>query len=190
MTPKRSSIWWLLAIVMAILFLIVVAFNPGGWGTFLLDIAKSLLVQGGITVVLYGILRAVLAPLKGVTNVAWTRARLSGLFLLAALLAVVMLPGLFGRPVDIYDGLQTLVLVALFYVLAGRYRLILVKTRGKSDPPPSLKERQLYDNLLLKVSGDRSTLGRLIDYEQSRAPGLDRVEYLQRAIERWERENR
>ena len=187
---NRSSFGWLLAIVALLVFLVVVILDPGGWGAFLLDIAKAFLVQAGISAILYGILRATLTPLKNVYNVTWTRVRLSGLFFLAALLGVVMLPGLFERQVDIYDGLQTLLLVAVFYVLAGRYRLILIKTRGQSDPPPSLRERQLYDNLLLKVGGDRSTVERLIDYEQSRAPGFERAEYLQRAIERWERENR
>lgn len=189
MTLGRSFLWWLLAIVALLLLLAVVVLNPGGWGAFTLDVAKAFLVQAGISAVLYGILRATLTPLKNVYSVTWTRARLSGLFFLAALLGVVMLPGLFGRQVDIYDGLQTLVLVAVFYVLAGRYRLILVGVRPKSEAPVSLKERQLYDNLLLKVRGDRSTAERLIDYERTRAPGLDREEYIKRAIERWEHDN-
>jgi hypothetical protein len=189
MTLNRSSLWWLLIIIAIVLLLLVVVLDPGGWGTFLLDIAKAILVQGGIAAVLYSILRAALTPLKSVYNVTWTRARLSGLFLLAALLGVLMLPGLFGRPVDIYDGLQTLILVALFYVLAGRYRLILVGVRQKSEGPTSLMERQLLDNLLLKVRGDRATAERLIDYEQTRAPGLNRADYIKRAIERWEHDN-
>jgi hypothetical protein len=78
----------------------------------------------------------------------------------------------------------------LFYLLAGRYRLILVGVRPKSDAPPSLGERQLYDDLLLKVRGDRPTAERLIDYERTRTPSLDREEYIKRAIERWERDNR
>jgi hypothetical protein len=186
---NRSSLWWLLAIGALLLFLIVVLLDPGGWGAFLLDFTKALLVQGGIAAVLYGILRAALTPLKSVYSVTWTRARLSGLFFLAALLGMLMLPALFGRPVDIYDGLQTLILIALFYVLAGRYRLILVRVRQQGEPPASLKEHQLFDDLLLKVGGDRATAERLIDYERTRAPGLSREEYISRAIQRWERDN-
>jgi hypothetical protein len=51
-------------------------------------------------------------------------------------------------------------------------------------------ERQLYRDLLRKTRGDRELAERLIGYERKRRPGADRLQLLQDAIYRWERDNR
>jgi hypothetical protein len=72
---------------------------------------------------------------------------------------------------------------------------IMRKIRG--DPHPAeelftgaLREAALFDDLLRKVSGDRSVVERLIEYEQGQKPGATRLTGLQNAISRWEQENR
>lgn len=51
-------------------------------------------------------------------------------------------------------------------------------------------ESQLYTDLLTKVQFDRPTAESLIAYEQNRAPHATRFEWIQNAIDRWERDNR
>ena len=54
----------------------------------------------------------------------------------------------------------------------------------------ALREATLFDDLLRKVGGDRSTVERLIEYERGQRPGATRLTCLQNAISRWEHENR
>jgi hypothetical protein len=54
----------------------------------------------------------------------------------------------------------------------------------------ALQERLLYDRLLAITRNDRATVERLVAYEKQRLPRASRFELMQRAIERWERDNR
>lgn len=54
----------------------------------------------------------------------------------------------------------------------------------------ALREASLFDDLLRKVGGDRSTVERLIEYEKQLKPSATRLICLQNAIRRWEQENR
>jgi hypothetical protein len=54
----------------------------------------------------------------------------------------------------------------------------------------ALQEAALFDDLLRKVGGDRSTVERLIEYERGQRPNATRLTCLQNAISRWEQENR
>jgi hypothetical protein len=54
----------------------------------------------------------------------------------------------------------------------------------------ALREAALFDDLLRKVGGDRSTVERLIEYEHQQRPNATRLTCLQNAINRWEQENR
>lgn len=67
--------------------------------------------------------------------------------------------------------------------------------RGVPDPAQelfgaALQEKALFDNLLLKVGGDRTVVERLIAHERRHNANATRVTCLQGAIRRWERENR
>ena len=53
----------------------------------------------------------------------------------------------------------------------------------------ALREKELYDDLLQKVGGDRAVVDRLIEFERGQMPGATRWTRLQNAIRRWEREN-
>jgi hypothetical protein len=68
------------------------------------------------------------------------------------------------------------------------------KLRGEPDPAEELftgamREKALYDDLLLKVGGDRAVVERLLAFERGERPGATRLTCLQNAIRRWEREN-
>ena len=66
--------------------------------------------------------------------------------------------------------------------------------RSASSTPVTVprddRAEQLYRNLLRKSFGDKAKVERLIQYEATRAPGASRAEWIQSAIERWERDNR
>ena len=53
----------------------------------------------------------------------------------------------------------------------------------------SLKQAALYNDLLLKLGGDRQAAERLIDFERRRLPDANRLRWLQNAIRRWEQDN-
>jgi hypothetical protein len=53
----------------------------------------------------------------------------------------------------------------------------------------AMREAALFDDLLKKAGGDRSTVERLVEYEKQLSPGKTRLVHLQNAIHRWEREN-
>src|SRR5689334_12036185 len=48
----------------------------------------------------------------------------------------------------------------------------------------------LYNDLLAKVGGDRTVVERLIRFEQELAPRSVRKQWIENAIQRWERDNR
>jgi hypothetical protein len=52
------------------------------------------------------------------------------------------------------------------------------------------RERRLYRYILRKAGGDKDLVERLIEYERRRSPDLGRLELMQDAIFRWERDNR
>ena len=54
----------------------------------------------------------------------------------------------------------------------------------------ALDQAVLYKDLLLKVGGDPQTVERLILFERQHAPEGNRIQWLQNAILRWERDNR
>jgi hypothetical protein len=71
----------------------------------------------------------------------------------------------------------------------------LRKIRGEAHPAEelftgALREAALFDDLLRKVGGDRSTVERLIEYERRQRPNATRLTCLQNAVSRWEQENR
>jgi hypothetical protein len=79
--------------------------------------------------------------------------------------------------------------------LALKIESLLRKLRREKHPAEELftgamREAVLFDDLLRKVGGDRSVVERLIEYEKRQSPNARRVDLLQNAITRWERENR
>ncbi len=56
--------------------------------------------------------------------------------------------------------------------------------------PSSPAGRELFEDLLAKARGDRELVERLIAFERRQDPGASVEELLQRAIDRWERDNR
>ena len=54
----------------------------------------------------------------------------------------------------------------------------------------ALDQAELYNDLLRKVGGDHDAAERLIDFERRQSPNATRKEWLQSALQRWERDNR
>lgn len=54
----------------------------------------------------------------------------------------------------------------------------------------ALNQAELYNDLLLKVGGDRPTVERLIALERQQLRDGNRIRWLENAIRRWERDNR
>jgi hypothetical protein len=54
----------------------------------------------------------------------------------------------------------------------------------------ALDQANLYDDLLRKLGGDHEAAERLIEFERRQAPSATRKEWLQHALQRWERDNR
>jgi predicted nucleic acid-binding Zn-ribbon protein len=54
----------------------------------------------------------------------------------------------------------------------------------------SINQAELFDNLLVKVGGDREKVERLIEFERQQYPQGNRLVWLKDAIQRWERDNR
>jgi len=79
--------------------------------------------------------------------------------------------------------------------IALKVEALMRKLRGEPHMADDLfigimKQKDLFDDLLRKVGGDRSTVERLIEYEKQLKPGATRLVHLQNAIQRWEQENR
>jgi hypothetical protein len=53
----------------------------------------------------------------------------------------------------------------------------------------SINQAELFDNLLTKVGGDHAVAERLIDFEHKEYPQGNRIAWIERAIQRWERDN-
>lgn len=54
----------------------------------------------------------------------------------------------------------------------------------------ALNQVELFEDLLVKVGGDRAAAERLIAYEQRQDSQGNRIRWLERAIRRWEHDNR
>jgi hypothetical protein len=124
------------------------------------------------------------------------RGRLLGLLAGAgsAGLAFLLVVVLYGSALPLLaDPLSWL--GALLAVLSGWGGSALVNRLGGEDAAealfgPVIQENRLYQRLLAICRHDKDTAERLVEYERRRAPGAARREWIQRAIERWERENR
>ena len=76
--------------------------------------------------------------------------------------------------------------VPLLVLAAG----VVYYLRGAGQSLPWGKEAQLYRQLMERCRGDRERADRLITYEQERAPHLSRLQLLDRALYRFERDAR
>ena len=54
----------------------------------------------------------------------------------------------------------------------------------------AINQAGAFNELLIKVGGDRETAERLVDFERQRYPQGNRMLWLRNAIQRWEQDNR
>jgi len=91
------------------------------------------------------------------------------------------------RPITVLGwGLTMLAGVLAAYLYMKRARQEMVEALFY----PSEWDSQRYDELYMKVGYNVDRVERLIEYERRRAPGKSREEWIERAIQRWERDNR
>jgi hypothetical protein len=97
--------------------LVIVALYVDGWGTFLLDVAFTLLVQVVIAIMLFGWLIIVVDNLKGALKITpFSQNMRLGVFLASAIVALPLMGSVFHRPVDNYDIAQTLLILAATFL--------------------------------------------------------------------------
>jgi hypothetical protein len=94
------------------------------------------------------------------------------LLIIASLLALLGPWGLYAMPVVL------LAIAAAFYVAYIRPRM--------AGP----REKELYQELLLRARGDKALVERWVEYERGRNPAAGRLELLEDALYRWQRDNR
>ncbi len=74
----------------------------------------------------------------------------------------------------------------------GRFVQQLMKKPTPADElfGTSINQAELFDNLLIKVGGDRAKVEHLIDFERQQTPQGNRMIWLRNAIQRREQDNR
>ena len=78
----------------------------------------------------------------------------------------------------------------LFSKLTDAFHRIFNKPYSSNDIfGDALDASILYNDLLVKVGGDRAVVDRLIEFERMTAPKSTRRGWIQSAIQRWERDN-
>jgi len=214
MHNNRRLLRWLaivIGVVVGLPVLFVLFLNADGWGTFVLDLAFCFLVQASIALTLTGVLLVIfLTIFRNHTEFLLSRSTLVGIFLASAVPILSLFPTLFHRPADDHDIAQTIVMIIAFGLLIEPFKRLLRRpgsrlAYGAPSAPsrrPALRprtrparrishtHRKLYRNLLRKVMGDEPTVLRLMNLERQRAPDATTTELLERAIDRWERDNR
>jgi hypothetical protein len=115
--PIIGEVWWqrkwvkVVAVAGGLGVLGILLFDVGGWGTFVLDLALSFLVQVTIALILFGMLLAIFLIAFGkALRPFLSRHVLLGMFLLAAVLTLPLVAAVFRRRVDIYDVIMAIVL--------------------------------------------------------------------------------
>jgi hypothetical protein len=78
--------------------------------------------------------------------------------------------------------------------VAARLADFLRRLAGQPHPAEelfnqSLQQAGLFNDLLRKTGGDRAAVERLIDFERQQRPNGTRIQWLERAVKRWEQDN-
>ena len=115
--PIIGKVWWQRTWVKVITaagglgVLGILVLDVGGWGTFILDLALSLVVHTGIALALFGVLLAIfLIAFREIFKPFLSRYSVLGMFLLATILALPLVAAVFRRRVDVYDVIIAAVL--------------------------------------------------------------------------------
>ncbi|MEM9217915.1 MAG: zinc ribbon domain-containing protein [Cyanobacteria bacterium P01_F01_bin.150] len=99
-------------------------------------------------------------------------------------------------PIAAMVGLSGFLMIGGFFwaallvpLVIGCIRFIpgLVNRSSKADRG---LERQAYEQLVRRAAGDRSMANRLIDFERQRSPNATRLQLIQDALFRWDRDRR
>ncbi len=87
------------------------------------------------------------------------------------------------------------ILGGVFTLMAALFATNLYMKRVRRNMVEALffsskEESRLYEDLYMKVGYDPERVERLIDYERQQAPQESRAELIERAIQRWNQDNR
>lgn len=86
--------------------------------------------------------------------------------------------------------LAAVTIVALFLIRIFGNPLARRRAGHAAPGRLSRRERQTYAQLLRKAAGDRALVERLVNLERQRNPRATRLQWMQNALARWERDNR
>jgi hypothetical protein len=184
-----SVLKWLMVIVAPLLLVLIIG-DVWGWGTFLLDIIYATFVQALLALLLFGWLIVLSEVVQGGTPFASRPWGVKfGVFAACVLMIFPLMGKVFHRSVDIYDVGQTVIIIAL--------GLLLIRSNFKFVRSPLANASMvilpsnmgLYQNLLVKVGGDKAVAQRLIEYERRKQPGADQANLIRGAITSWEQDN-
>jgi hypothetical protein len=124
----------LIIVVLLVALLVVQIQDYDGWGTFMVDVAKASAVQLVAALVLLAVMLAVLQVRGQDSGKPPSSSAVWAAFVLAPVLVLPVLPVVFQRPIDVYDGIQTLALLAIFCWLGSYYRENLWKRSPRPEP--------------------------------------------------------
>ena len=122
-----------------------------------------------------------LLPDKGEGGIDASQSQARQKYSMAAIALVVIVAFLAAQ------GLTWALYLIPLIALAGG--IAYYATRQSASSGASL-DKQLYQQLLARAGGDRKMVDRLIQYEQKRHPDSNRLQLLQNAIYRWDRDRR
>jgi hypothetical protein len=191
---------------------IILLFDVDGWGSFAWSWGAPLFVQAVSAAILAGLFLAIVRIISSnLFSLCLSRPALLLLLVVTASAALPFVSSVFDRPLDMYDGIQTVVLAVIWAFLTQPIRRLLKRfepasarlaiplqresARRPAQPayapqsaPPepesmSYSDEGLYRRLLSSVGGDRAKAKRLIDFEHTRAPYAGRDECIQRALD-------
>lgn len=191
---------------------------PGNWGSILGAILVAWLIAAGIALLLNIILGSLISPSilgpigKSILFIAGPAGALVGAYvgagmarqhskIMGVVVGVLTLPVL-ALLATHWVVVSTDFLVSPFSILTGLLTLVGGSGGGwlseKFSLDSSWKEKLrvrgwedlLYQDLLRKVRFNGSIADRLIDFERKQDPQASRLDLIQSAIDRWERDNR
>ncbi len=85
------------------------------------------------------------------------------------------------------SSLRATVVYLLPLLLAVSVAYFVIRARSSAY---SIREKQLYVQLVRRARGDEELVERLVDYERRRKPGAERLELLENVLYHWERDSR
>jgi hypothetical protein len=142
------------SLTITLVLIVVILFDLGGWGTFLTDLAKGLVMQTFLALFIYGVLQ-VIVYFSDEPSVTDPLAPI--IFPIAAVISLPVLSRVLGRSIDGYDVFLTILLMVVFPIRGKFIKFLsIVRVEVKEffevilarptspDPPPKAAPYHTY----------------------------------------------